>query len=59
MVKGDEIPMAKIGILTLYDENYNYGGILQACALCNVLNNMGTIVKCYHIAIVLTLSIQL
>ena len=33
--------MAKIGILTLYHENYNYGGILQACALCNVLNNMG------------------
>lgn len=31
----------KIGILTLFDGNYNYGGILQACALCKILNDLG------------------
>ncbi len=30
--------MKKIGILTLYHENYNYGGLLQAYALCKYLN---------------------
>lgn len=31
----------KIGILTLFEDNYNLGGILQACALCKVINNLG------------------
>ena len=30
----------KIGILTLFEDNYNLGGILQACALCKVINNL-------------------
>lgn len=33
--------MKKIGILTLYTNNYNYGGILQAYALCKTINDMG------------------
>lgn len=31
----------KIGILSLYYNNLNYGGVLQAYALCRVLNNKG------------------
>lgn len=33
--------MIKIGILTLYYENYNYGGLLQSYALCNAIRKMG------------------
>lgn len=33
--------MKKIGILTEYYKNYNYGGILQAYALCKVIQKMG------------------
>lgn len=33
--------MKKIGIITLYNNNYNYGGILQAYALCKTINDMG------------------
>lgn len=33
--------MKKIGTLTLFDENNNYGGTLQAFALCNAINLMG------------------
>ena len=29
----------KIGVVTLYHENYNFGGLLQAYALPNVLTN--------------------
>lgn len=31
----------KIGILTLYYQNYNFGGMLQAYALCQYLNQKG------------------
>ena len=31
----------KIGIFTQYYLNYNYGGNLQAYALCKVLNELG------------------
>lgn len=31
----------KVGILSLYYNNSNYGGVLQAYALCRVLNDMG------------------
>lgn len=31
----------KIGTLTLFEGNFNYGGLLQACALCKVLNDLG------------------
>lgn len=31
----------KIGIVTLYHNNFNYGGLLQAYALQHVLNNLG------------------
>lgn len=31
----------KIGILTLFEGNFNYGGLLQACALCKILNDSG------------------
>lgn len=33
--------MHKVAILTLYYKNYNYGGILQAYALQNAIENMG------------------
>ena len=33
--------MKKIGIITHYCHSINYGGNLQAYALCKVLNNMG------------------
>lgn len=33
--------MKKIGILTLYEGNYNFGGILQAYALCEKINSLG------------------
>lgn len=33
--------MRKIAILTLYYENFNYGGVLQAYALQKVIENMG------------------
>lgn len=33
--------MTKIGILTLYHDNHNYGGLLQSYALCKVLNDLG------------------
>lgn len=33
--------MKKIGILTLYYKNYNYGGLLQAFALRQVVENIG------------------
>lgn len=33
--------MKRIGILTLYYRNYNYGGQLQAYALWNVVRNLG------------------
>lgn len=33
--------MDKIGILTLYYNNYNYGGLLQAYALSTALQNIG------------------
>lgn len=33
--------MKKIGILTEYYKNYNYGGILQAYALCKVIQALG------------------
>lgn len=33
--------MKKIGILTLYYKNYNYGGLLQAYALRQVVENLG------------------
>lgn len=33
--------MRKIGILTQYHNTINYGGALQAYALCKVINNMG------------------
>lgn len=32
--------MEKVGILTLYTNNYNYGGILQSYALCKTINDM-------------------
>lgn len=33
--------LKKVGILTLYEGNYNYGGTLQAYALCKTINNLG------------------
>lgn len=33
--------MKKVGILTLYEGNYNYGGNLQAYALCKYINELG------------------
>ncbi len=33
--------MKKVGILTLYESNYNYGGILQAYALRKKIENLG------------------
>ena len=33
--------MKKIGIATLLNDSTNYGGCLQAYALCKVLNDMG------------------
>ncbi|MCD7903558.1 MAG: polysaccharide pyruvyl transferase family protein [Oscillospiraceae bacterium] len=39
----------KIGILTLYYHNYNYGGQLQAFALCEYLNSLCR-VQCEQIA---------
>ncbi len=33
--------MKRVGIITLYNMNYNYGGILQAYALVKALNNCG------------------
>ncbi|MCQ5140779.1 polysaccharide pyruvyl transferase family protein [Enterocloster bolteae] len=33
--------MKKVGILTHYYNSFNYGGVLQAYALCRVLNEMG------------------
>lgn len=33
--------MKKVGILTLFEGNYNYGGILQSYALCKTINNIG------------------
>lgn len=33
--------MKKVGILTLYTNNYNYGGVLQSYALCKTINDMG------------------
>lgn len=33
--------MKKIGIITMYYNNFNYGGILQAFALCKKINDMG------------------
>lgn len=40
--------MKKIGIITLYYKNYNYGGLLQAYALASYLNNKG--VPCEQIS---------
>ncbi len=37
--------MKKIGILTLYYKNYNYGGLLQAFALQKVIEELGTEAK--------------
>lgn len=31
----------KTGILTIFNGNYNYGGMLQAYALAKVCNDMG------------------
>lgn len=33
--------MKKIAIITLYHNNYNYGGVLQACALQKVVQKLG------------------
>lgn len=33
--------MKKVGIITLFHGSMNYGGVLQACALCRVLDQMG------------------
>lgn len=33
--------MKKIAILTEYYKSYNYGGVLQAYALCKVIENLG------------------
>lgn len=33
--------MKKVGILTLFEGNYNYGGVLQSYALCKTINNLG------------------
>lgn len=33
--------MKKIGIITHFHGSMNYGGVLQACALCHSLKNMG------------------
>lgn len=41
--------MKKIGIMTLYYQNHNYGGQLQAYALCRYLNNQPD-VQCEQIS---------
>lgn len=40
--------MKKIGIITLYYNNYNYGGLLQSFALCEFLRKQGN--NAYQIA---------
>lgn len=46
---GGEKIVIKIGIMTLYYKNYNYGGQLQAYALCKYLNSFSEI-QCEQIA---------
>lgn len=40
-VAGEIYYMKKIGILTLYHNSVNYGAVLQAYALCRVINRFG------------------
>lgn len=39
------MPQKKIGIITLYNNNNNYGGLAQAYALCTYLNGLGYIAE--------------
>ena len=48
--------MKRVGIVSMYHNSRNYGGLLQAYALCKVLNDLGIIAEQIDVPSVTTVS---